>query len=118
MRERVQMIAAGTVLAVIALGASAVPAQTQTPATPHMNMMAQAAAQDTEIAKLTEQMNRSTGQAKVEAMAQLLNALVQDRTRMHDQMQMMQHMHEMMMQGNGTRGDSSGQMHHPPADAK
>jgi hypothetical protein len=111
------IVTAAALLALGALGATA-PARSQAPAAPQMSMMAQSAAHDAEIAKLTEQMNHATGQAKVDAMAQLLNALVQDRATMHDQMQMMQHMHETMMQGRGARDGMQGQMHHLPADGK
>jgi hypothetical protein len=116
MKEKAQMIAAAALLALIALGAAA-PAQKQTPATPQMNMMAQTGAADAELERLAEQMNHATGQARIDAMAQLLNALVQDRARMHEQMDMMMRMHEMMMQRGGHQGEAPGQMHHPP-DAK
>jgi len=116
MREKVQMMVAGAVLALIALGALAIPAAQANPqAMPHTDMMARSVAMSGEIARLTEEMNHATGQAKVEAMAQLLNVLVQDRARMLDQMTMMQHMHEMMMQGGGNHGDAHGQA---PAPAK
>jgi hypothetical protein len=104
------------VLALIALVAPAAPAtQAHPQAMPQMNMMAQADARDAEIAKLSQQMNHATGQAKVEAMAQLLNVLVQDRAGMRDQMRMMQHMHEMMMQGPMNHGEMHGTA---PAPAK
>lgn len=111
------IVTAGALLALGAIGAGA-PARSQAPAAPQMSMMAQSAAHDAEIAKLAEQMNHATGQAKVDAMAQLLNALVQDRATMHDQMQTMQHMHEMMMQDRGAGGGMRDQMHHSPADGK
>jgi hypothetical protein len=117
MKRSVYVVTAAALLALGAIGAAA-PAQSQAPANPQMNMMAQSAARDAEISKLTEQMNHATGQAKVDAMAQLLNVLVQDRAAMHGQMQMMQHMHEMMMQGRGARGGMPGQMPHSPADGK
>jgi len=107
------IVTAAALLALGALGATA-PARSQAPAAPQMSMMAQSAAHDAEIAKLTEQMNHATGQAKVDAMAQLLNALVQDRAAMHEQMQMMQHMHEMMKEGGGAHGEMQGQPHQMP----
>ena len=112
MRDKAQMIAAAAFLALIALAAAAL-AQTQVSTTPRMAMRAQTMAADTEIAKLTEQMNHATGEARINAMAQLLNALVQDRTRMHEQMQAMQQMHEMMMRAE-SNSETPGHAHHPP----
>ena len=111
MRHTLPIAVAVLLLALGTIGA-ATPPQPQAAAPPQMNMMAQLAAHDAEIAKLTEQMNHATGQAKIDAMAQLLNALVQDRAAMHEQMQMMQHMHDMMkMQGQG-------QPHQMPGNGK
>jgi hypothetical protein len=72
---------------------------------------ARAAALDDWATALTVEMNKATGQAKIEAMARLLNALVQHRAMMVEEMKMMQDdldaqheaMRRMMHRGSGAQ---------------
>jgi hypothetical protein len=60
----------------------------------HQRMMQQVQAADARIDKLVGEMNRATGQKKVEAMAAVINELVGQRKQMRSHMmQMMQGMH-------------------------
>jgi len=77
------------------------------------------------IERLIRRIRVTTGNLKSLALSdvygrlvRLLNALVQDRARMHDQMQMMQHMHEMMKEGGGAHGEMQGQPHQMPGGGK
>jgi hypothetical protein len=82
--------------------------------------MMRAMAMDDQLNALTDQMNKATGQAKVDAMARLLTTLVEQRSMMMREMKMMQdnldaehesmqHMHQMMGRGMSNT---------PPADIK
>src|SRR4051812_24684649 len=50
------------------------------PARPRTDTMMRAMAMDDQVNALTDQMNKATGQAKVDAMARLLTALVEHRS--------------------------------------
>jgi len=73
---------------------------------------ARAAALDDWATALTVEMNKATGQAKIDAMARLLTALVQHRSMMLEEMKMMQDdldaqheaMQRMMRRGSGAPG--------------
>jgi hypothetical protein len=60
-------------------------------------MMADMKAQDGRIAALLAQMNSATGAGKTDAIAQLLNAMVQQNKSMRDHMDAMMQMHDSMM---------------------
>ncbi len=64
-------------------------------------MMSKCKAMDAKLDKLAAAMNTATGQKKIEAMAALLNELVQQRKVMHEMMMKMhgRHMHRGMMSG-------------------
>ncbi len=64
-------------------------------------MMAKMDSSNARIASLTEAMNKATGSKKTEAMAAVLNAMVQDRLAMQA---MMHQMHSQMMGGMGGMG--------------
>lgn len=68
-------------------------------------MMAKMDSSNVRIASLTEAMNSATGSKKTEAMAAVVNALVQDRLAMQG---MMHQMHSQMMGGMGAMGGASG----------
>lgn len=69
---------------------------------PCMAMMAKMDSANVQIADLTEKMNKASGSKKTEAMAALLNALVQDRLMMQGLVKMMHtHMEKQMMGGMG-----------------
>lgn len=94
MREKLQMAVAAAVLALIALGAAppAPAAQHQTLEKTQMAMaamMARGMAGNEEIARLTAEMNKATGDARIDAMARLLTALATQHTMMMRYMQMM-----------------------------
>ena len=67
-----------------------------------MMMAGQQEQQDTKLQGLVDTMNKATGQAKVDAMAAVINELIAQRTAMRDEM------HEMMMHhmGGGMKGQS------------
>lgn len=66
----------------------------------HENMMQQVQAADARMDKLVGEMNRATGQKKVEAMAAVINELVAQRKQMRSHMmQMMPRMHSEHMMG-------------------
>ena len=84
--------------------------------------MQQVEAADARMDKLVGEMNRATGQKKVEAMAAVINELVAQRKQMRSHMmQMMQRMHsEHMMGGPRTApsapsDDSAHPEHHEPS---
>lgn len=86
----------------------------------HENMMQQVQAADARMDKLVGEMNRATGQKKVEAMAAVINELVAQRKQMRSHMmQTMQRMHSEHMMG-GSRmapsdpDDSAHAGHHDP----
>jgi hypothetical protein len=68
-------------------------------------MMAKMDSANVQIAELTEKMNKASGSKKTEAMAALLNTLVQDRLMMQGMLKMMHtHMEKQMMGGMGGMG--------------
>jgi hypothetical protein len=69
----------------------------------HDKMMAEMKAADTKLDALAAKMNAAKGNAKVEAMAAVINEMVSQRKMMRGQMQMM---HEQMMGGQGMMGGS------------
>lgn len=69
-------------------------------------MMAKMDSSNARIASLTEAMNKATGSKKTEAMAAVINAMVQDRLAMQA---MMHQMHSQMMGGMGGMGAMGGQ---------
>jgi len=72
-------------------------------------MMAKMDSANVQIADLTEKMNKASGSKKTEAMAALLNALVQDRLMMEGVLKMMHaHMEKQMMGGMGGMGAMGG----------
>ncbi len=72
-------------------------------------MMAKMDSANVQIADLTEKMNKASGSKKTEAMAALLNALVQDRLMMQGLVKMMHtHMEGQMMGGMGGMGGMMG----------
>ncbi len=72
-------------------------------------MMAKMDSAAARLAALTETMNKASGNKKVEAMAAVVNALVQDRAAMQQMMQKMHmHMMHMMMGGKGEMGGMGG----------
>ena len=74
-----------------------------------MAMMAKMDSANTQIAELTAAMNKASGSKKTEAMAALLNAMVQDRLAMQGMLKMMHsHMEAQMMGGMGGMGGMSG----------
>jgi hypothetical protein len=76
---------------------------------PCMAMMAKMDSANTQIAELTEKMNKASGSKKTEAMAALLNAMVQDRLTMQGMLKMMHsHMEKQMMGGMGQMGGMGG----------
>jgi hypothetical protein len=118
MKVRIALIAVVSLLATFLSGSSAVPgqqssdaqheqhhparAQTATPATQadhaHMaQMMAAMKANDQKLDDLVKKMNTLQGTTKVDAMAELLTTLVQDRRTMHESMT--SHMSMMMEMG-------------------
>ncbi len=67
---------------------------------PCMAMMAKMDSANVQIADLTEAMNKASGNKKMEAMAAVVNAMVQDRLMMQGMLKMMhQHLKQMMMGG-------------------
>jgi len=73
-------------------------------------MMAKMDSANVQIAELTEKMNKASGSKKTEAMAALLNALVQDRLMMQGVVKMMHtHMEKQMMGGMGGMGGMMGE---------
>jgi hypothetical protein len=72
------------------------------PAAEKARLAARADALDDWVTALTAEMNKATGQAKIDAMARVLTALVQHRTMMLDEIKMMQDdldaQHEMITQ--------------------
>jgi hypothetical protein len=140
MNNHLRMLMAGAALSLIAAGASpamampggqatahdhaaAPPAQAapvDPAARPRTDTMMRAMAIDEEITALTDQMNKATGQARIDAMTRLLTTLVQHRSMMMQEMKMMQddldaeheamqHMRQMMGRGMSNT---------PPADVK
>jgi hypothetical protein len=79
---------------VLAAGAQAskgsAPAAAAKPSDERARVTARATALDDWATALTGEMNKATGEAKIEAMARLLNALVQHRAMMVEEMKMMQ----------------------------
>jgi len=73
-----------------------------------MAMMAQMDSANAQLATLTEAMNKASGGKKTEAMAAVINALVQDRLRMQGMMKMMHEHMEKMMGGMGGMGSMGG----------
>ena len=72
---------------------------------PCMAMMAKMDSANVQIAALTEAMNKASGSKKTDAMAALLNAMVQDRLMMQGLVKMMHtHMEKQMMGGMGGMG--------------
>jgi hypothetical protein len=90
------------------------PEQPELATAPHANMMQMMAtmrANDAKLDELVKHMNAAHGAAKVDAMAELLTTLVQDRRAMHDSMSDMSTMMDMM----GTmHGGSNTAMPHKP----
>jgi hypothetical protein len=90
---------------------SAAPTAAAKAADERARVTARAAALDDWATALTVEMNKATGQAKIEAMARLLNALVQHRAMMVEEMKMMQDdldaqheaMRRMMHRGSGAQ---------------
>ena len=72
-------------------------------------MMAKMDSSNAQIASLTEAMNKATGSKKTEAMAAVVNALVQDRLAMQEMMHQM-HSHMEMMGGMGGMGPWASQV--------
>jgi hypothetical protein len=70
----------------------------------HMQMMDSANAR---LDSLVRRMNQATGNAKVAAMAQVINELVAERRAMHEHMREMMKSHGRMMDGNGTMRNES-----------
>ncbi len=69
---------------------------------PCMAMMAKMDSANIQIADLTAAMNKASGSKKTEAMAAVVNAMVQDRLMMQGMLKMMHaHMEKMMMGGMG-----------------
>ena len=73
------------------------------------SMMAKMDSANARIASLTEAMNKATGGKKTEAMAAVLNAMVQDRLAMQAMMHEM-HSHTEMMGGMGAKSACSAGM--------
>ncbi len=88
---------------------SAPPAAAAKAADERARITARATALDDWATALTVEMNKATGQAKIDAMARLLNALVQHRAMVAEEMKMMQDdldaqheaMQRMMRRGSG-----------------
>ncbi len=84
----------------------------------HERMMQQVQAADARMDRLVGEMNRATGQKKVEAMAAVINELVAQRKQMRSHMmQMMERMHSEHMMGGprmapSDRDDSAHAEHH------
>lgn len=83
---------------------------------PCMAMMAKMDSANVQIADLTAAMNKASGNKKMEAMAAVVNAMVQDRLMMQGMVKMMHaHMKQMMggmegMEGMGAMGGKGGMM--------
>ena len=78
---------------------------------PCMAMMAKMDSANTQIADLTAAMNKASGSKKTEAMAAVVNAMVQDRLMMQGMLKMMHsHMEKMMMGGMEGMGGMGGMM--------
>jgi hypothetical protein len=121
MKSSFRMFAAAAALmaltvpqSVLAAGAqaskgSAPPAAAAKAADERARITARATALDDWATALTVEMNKATGQAKIDAMARLLNALVQHRSMMVEEIKMMQDdldaqheaMQRMMHRGSG-----------------
>jgi hypothetical protein len=71
-----------------------------------MKMMAMMRANDQKLDDLVKKMNAAKGNAKVEAIAELLTTLVQDRRTMHESMSKMSMMMNMMGTMHGRGGDT------------
>ena len=71
-----------------------------------MMMMAKMKATDQKLDELVKKMNAAKGPEKVEAIAELLTALVQSQRTMHESMMHESMMHESMMSG-GMHGDAT-----------
>jgi len=70
-----------------------------------LDMQQQMAVMDSMNARLDSlvlRMNRASGNAKVDAMAQVINEMVSQRKSMHDRMQRMMQSHGEMRRGHGT----------------
>jgi hypothetical protein len=68
----------------------------------HQQMMAEMKTADAKLDELVKTMNAATGDAKISAIAQVVNELVRQRKGMHGRMGMMDdHMMQMMMGGRG-----------------
>ena len=79
----------------------------------HQKMEAEMKANDAELDKLVSEMNAATGQKKVDAMAAVLNKLVEQRKAMEQQMEkahewMGGRHHKMMMEEKGATSPSPG----------
>jgi len=72
-----------------------------------MAMMARMDSSNARLATLTEAMNKATGSKKTEAMAAVINAMVQDRLAMQAMMHQMHSHMESMMGGMGEMGAKS-----------
>jgi hypothetical protein len=81
---------------------------------PCMAMMAKMDSANSQIADLTAAMNKASGNKKMDAMAAVVNAMVQDRLMMQGMVKMMHaHMQQMMMgemEGMGGMGGMGGMM--------
>lgn len=76
---------------------------------PCMEMMAKMDSANAQIADLTAAMNKASGSKKTEAMAAVVNAMVQDRLMMEGLLKMMHaHMQKMMMGGMEGMGGMNG----------
>lgn len=76
---------------------------------PCMAMMAKMDSANAQIADLTAAMNKASGSKKTEAMAAVVNAMVQDRLMMEGLLKMMHaHMQKMMMGGMEGMGGMNG----------
>ena len=115
MTSRLRMLAAaGLSVVLLASTSSSLRSQQPAPATGDrspMQMMAAMHANDQKLDALVKKMNAATGAAKVDAIAELLTALVDDRHAMHQSMQANMSTMMGMMQG---RGDTSMPHTHPP----
>lgn len=68
----------------------------------HQQMMAEMKGADAKLDELVKTMNAATGDAKISAIAQVVNELVRQQKGMHGRMGMMDdHMMQMMMGGRG-----------------
>ncbi len=112
MKARSATLIALSAFAVLALSSPPRVLGQQSASPPRLDMtqmMSRMRANDQKLEELVERMNTAQGAAKVDAMAEVLTTLVQDRRAMHESMSDMSTMMDMMRTMHGRGGMMGGQ---------